>query len=58
MANRKQVTMHQLALSWLLHHSYNIVLIPDTSSIAHLEENVSAQSIELTADDMAEMDII
>jgi pyridoxine 4-dehydrogenase len=55
-ANRKQVTMHQLALSWLLHHSDNIVLIPGTSSIAHLEENISAQSIELTADDMAEMD--
>jgi pyridoxine 4-dehydrogenase len=48
--------MHQLALSWILHHSDNIVRIPVTSSIAHLEENVSAQSIELTADDMAEMD--
>jgi len=57
-ASRKQVTMHQLALSWLLHHSDNILLIPGTSSIAHLEENVSALSIELTADDKAELDCL
>lgn len=55
-ADRKQVTMHQLALAWLLHHADNILLIPGTSSIAHLEENVSALAIELTADDMSELD--
>ena len=54
-ADRKQVTMHQLALSWLLHHSDNILLIPGTSSIAHLEENVSALSIQLDAEDMREL---
>ena len=54
-ADRKQVTMHQLALSWLLHHSDNILLIPGTSSITHLEENVSALSIQLDAEDMREL---
>jgi aryl-alcohol dehydrogenase-like predicted oxidoreductase len=55
-ADRKQITMHQLALSWLLHHADNILLIPGTSSINHLEENIAALSIELTADDMSELD--
>ncbi|SEB06754.1 aldo/keto reductase [Pedobacter hartonius] len=56
MAHRKQVTMHQLALAWLLHRSDNILLIPGTSSLTHLEENISALSIELTANDMTELD--
>jgi len=55
-ANRKQVSMHQLALAWLLHHADNILLIPGTSNIAHLEENVNATTIKLTADDMKELD--
>jgi len=55
-AERKQVTMHQLALSWLLHHSNNILLIPGTSSLHHLEENVSAATIALDERDMKELD--
>lgn len=55
-ANRKQVTMHQLALAWLLHHADNILLIPGTSSVAHLEENIKAADIALTAEDMKELD--
>jgi pyridoxine 4-dehydrogenase len=51
-ASRKQVTMHQLALSWLLHHADNILLIPGTSSIHHLEENMLAATIRLDAGDM------
>jgi pyridoxine 4-dehydrogenase len=51
-ADRKQVTMHQLALSWLLHHSDNILLIPGTTSLQHLEENMQAKQIVLTDDDM------
>lgn len=39
---------HQVALSWLLYHSPNILLIPGTSSVAHLEENVAAEGIRLT----------
>lgn len=37
----------QLALAWLLHHSPNIVLIPGTTSVEHLAENVAAGSIAL-----------
>lgn len=55
-ANRKGITLHQLALSWLLHHADNILLIPGTGSVAHLEENINAASIGLTADDMKELD--
>jgi pyridoxine 4-dehydrogenase len=39
----------QIALSWLLHHAPNIVLIPGTTTIAHLEENVAAATIHLSA---------
>ena len=46
----------QRALAWLLHKSPVIVPIPGTSSIEHLEENVAAASIQLTADDMAAFD--
>jgi pyridoxine 4-dehydrogenase len=38
-------TPHQVALSWLLHHSPNILLIPGTSKVKHLEENFKAASI-------------
>jgi aryl-alcohol dehydrogenase-like predicted oxidoreductase len=55
-AARHQVSARQLALSWLLHHAPNIVPIPGTGSIAHLEENVQAASIQLTAQDMQELD--
>jgi pyridoxine 4-dehydrogenase len=54
-ASRKQITMHQLALSWLLHHADNILLIPGTSSIYHLEENMQAAAVRLDADDMQEL---
>jgi aryl-alcohol dehydrogenase-like predicted oxidoreductase len=40
----------------LLHHADNILLIPGTSSVQHLEENVKAAGIELSDDDMAVMD--
>ena len=41
-------TTHQLALAWLLYHSPNNLLIPGTSSVKHLEENLQAEKIELT----------
>lgn len=41
-------TSHQLALAWLLYHSPNNLLIPGTSSVKHLEENLQAEKIELT----------
>ncbi len=55
MAERKQVTMHQLALAWLLHHAENILLIPGTSNVAHLEENMQAANIQLSEAEMEEL---
>ncbi|MCU1629047.1 MAG: put [Pseudonocardia sp.] len=46
-------TPAQLALAWLLHHSPNILLIPGTSSVVHLEENLQAADIKLDDNDMA-----
>jgi aryl-alcohol dehydrogenase-like predicted oxidoreductase len=48
----------QLALAWLLHRAPNVLLIPGTSSRAHLRENLAAARIALSADDMAALDAI
>ncbi len=45
-----------VALAWLLHRSPNILLIPGTSSVAHLRENVAAADLALPADALAELD--
>lgn len=47
-AKKLSVSTHQLALAWLLYHSPNNLLIPGTSSVRHLEENLQAEKIELT----------
>lgn len=47
-AKKVGATPHQLALAWLLYHSPNNLLIPGTSSVKHLEENMEAEKIELT----------
>jgi aryl-alcohol dehydrogenase-like predicted oxidoreductase len=47
-----------VALAWLLHRSPNILLIPGTSSVAHLRENVAAADLTLPADALAELDAI
>ena len=57
-ALRHNATMRQIALSWLLHRSDNILLIPGTSSIAHLEENMAAGDIQLFNEDMHELNAI
>lgn len=54
-AKQHNVTAHQIALSWLLHHSNNILLIPGTSNVAHLEENMKCDSILLTESNMREL---
>ena len=51
-ATRLDATPSQLALAWLLHRSPVMLPIPGTSSIAHLEDNVAAASIELTDEDI------
>jgi aryl-alcohol dehydrogenase-like predicted oxidoreductase len=45
-------------LAWLLAHAPNTLLIPGTRSIAHLEENVGAADIALSADAMARLDAV
>lgn len=55
-ADKHGATVHQVALSWLLNHSKNILLIPGTSSVTHLEENMKAADITLDAEDIDELD--
>ena len=47
-----------VALAWLLQRSSNILLIPGTSSVTHLRENVSGAALTLSEDDLAELNII
>lgn len=57
-ANVHKATTHQIALSWLLHHADNIILIPGTSSIDHLEDNMGAGKVELSEEDTRQLDSI
>lgn len=54
-AARHGVSAPQVALAWLLARSPNILLIPGTGSLAHLEENVAAGALRLTEEDIAEL---
>jgi aryl-alcohol dehydrogenase-like predicted oxidoreductase len=54
-AGRLGATVPQVALAWLLARSPNIVLIPGTGSLAHLEQNITARQLQLTADDLAQL---
>ncbi|GAA1594481.1 aldo/keto reductase family oxidoreductase [Actinoplanes couchii] len=47
-----------VALAWLLRRSPNILLIPGTKSVTHLRENIAGAGLELSADDLAELDKI
>jgi pyridoxine 4-dehydrogenase len=55
-ANKHGATPTQVALAWLLHRDERILLIPGTSSVAHLEENLAATDVDLDADDMAALE--
>jgi aryl-alcohol dehydrogenase-like predicted oxidoreductase len=55
-AARLEATPMSVALSWLLQRSPNILLIPGTSSVAHLRENVAGAGLELSEEDLAELD--
>lgn len=57
-ANELGATPMQVALAWLLHRAPNILLIPGTSSVAHLRENVAAASLVLPAKSLAALDEI
>jgi pyridoxine 4-dehydrogenase len=57
-AQRHGATVYQIALAWLLAHSPNMLVIPGTSSVVHLEENIAAAELKLTARDQTELDQI
>ncbi|XUL90149.1 oxidoreductase [Streptomyces galilaeus] len=57
-AARLDATPAQVALAWLLQRSATIVLIPGTSSLAHLRENIAAADLVLPADAVARLDTI
>ena len=56
LAVRKGVTPGQIALAWLLHKGPDLVPIPGTKQRRHLEDNVSAVEVTLSADEMAQLD--
>ena len=57
-AVRLQATPMQVALAWLLQRSPNMLLIPGTSSITHLRQNLDAAGLELPSDVVAELNTI
>ena len=57
-AQRLGATPMQVALAWLLQHSPNLLLIPGTSSVGHLRENLASVELTLSADVVAELDRI
>jgi len=54
-AKARNITIHQASLAWLLARSPFMLPIPGTGSIDHLEENVQAAAIKLTADELAKI---
>jgi aryl-alcohol dehydrogenase-like predicted oxidoreductase len=57
-ASRLGATSFQIALAWLLHRSATTLLIPGTSSVVHLRENVEGAGIRLPGDALEELDAI
>lgn len=55
-ASSLNATPMQVALAWLLHRSPNILLIPGTSSVTHLQENMAAGQLTLQEDALATLD--
>ena len=57
-AKRHEVSVHRVALAWLLARSPNLLLIPGTSSVAHLEENLAAGMLVLGPRELEDLDDI
>ncbi len=55
-AEQLGATPMQVALAWLLHRSPNILLIPGTSSLAHLRENLAAGQLALSSETLVKLD--
>jgi pyridoxine 4-dehydrogenase len=54
-AKRHEVSAHQVGLAWLLRRSPNILVIPGSSDPAHVTDNVAAAGLELTEQELAEL---
>ena len=54
-AQRLHVTPAQVGLAWLLAQAENVLLIPGTSRVSHLEQNMAVADVHLSADDLAEL---
>jgi aryl-alcohol dehydrogenase-like predicted oxidoreductase len=57
-AEKHGATASQVALAWLLARYERMLLIPGTTSVVHLEENLAAIDLQLDADDLAELDAV
>jgi aryl-alcohol dehydrogenase-like predicted oxidoreductase len=57
-AERLGATPLAVALAWLLHRAPNILLIPGTSSVAHLRDNIAGAGLQLPEDAIAELDAV
>jgi pyridoxine 4-dehydrogenase len=57
-AGELNATPMQTALAWLLHRAPNVLLIPGTSSLAHLRENLAAAELKLSHETLAQLDAI
>jgi pyridoxine 4-dehydrogenase len=57
-ARQRGATPAQVALAWLLQHSPCTVIIPGTSRVDHLEENLGTRGVQLTAEDVRALDSI
>jgi aryl-alcohol dehydrogenase-like predicted oxidoreductase len=57
-AEKHGATTSQIALAWLLARYERMLLIPGTTSVAHLEENLAAIDVELDEDDLAELEAV
>jgi pyridoxine 4-dehydrogenase len=56
-AERRALSSAQVGLAWLLQHSTVMLPIPGTSKVAHLEENAAAAAVELTDEDVRELEV-
>ncbi len=55
-ASDRHISVYQLAIAWLLHHSPVMLPIPGTASVPHLEENVAAAKLQFSAAEWSEID--
>ena len=55
-ARRHDATLAQISVAWVLAQAEHVVAIPGTKRIRYLEENCAAAAVELSADDLADLD--